>query len=148
MPAAGQIIRAADFPDAKTADQATDETGFSSTSYSPGSNVCGTTFVAPTSGRVMVQWFARYESNGTNFTFVSAAVRTGGVIGSGSVVAAASDGVAIETAAGTDVNQQYPMYRFVSGLTGGSTYNAQVEMKVNTGTSDIFDRNITVIPLS
>lgn len=147
MPTAGQIIRAVDFPESKSVDQGADEIGFASTTYAPGASACGVTFIAPTSGRVQVSWFARYESNSTNFTFISAAVRTGGVIGSGTSVAVASDGVAIETAAGTDVNQQYPMYRMVTGLSAGSTYNAQIEMKVSANTSDIFDRNITVIPL-
>jgi hypothetical protein len=148
MPAAGQIIRAADFPTAVSATQATDETAFASTTFAPGAAPCGVTFVAPTSGQVLVEWSARFESNSTNHTLISVVVRAGGVIGSGSEASAAADGSSIEFAAGADVNVQDGTHRFVSGLTAGSTYNAQVEMRVTASTADIFDRRVTVIPLS
>jgi hypothetical protein len=143
-PAAGAKIRAADFTGMVSNIQAADETGYAGTSYGPGTNVCGVTFVAPTSGRVEIKWYARAESNGANTTRISVAVRNGGVIGSGTAVLAANDGRAIEHVLGADNNDERAMVYPLTGLTPGATYNAQIEMIVSSLSADIFDRALMV----
>jgi hypothetical protein len=148
MPTAGQIIRAADFPDAVSNEQNADETGFSNTTYGGGSNTCGVAFVAPTSGRVMVPFYAYFESNGAQQAYVSVALREGGVVGSGTLVDAATDTRALVAAtAGED--KASGSYRYFSGLTPGATYNVRVEHRVDSGggTGDIFNRTVMVVPL-
>lgn len=148
MPAAGQIIRAADFPDAVSNEQNADETGFSNTTYGGGSNTCGVAFVAPTSGRVQVPFYAYFEANGAQEVYISVALRAGGVVGSGSVVDAATDTRALVAQSAAD-DRSAGAYRYFSGLTPGDTYNVRVEHRVDSGggTGDIFNRTVMVIPL-
>ena len=148
MPAAGQIIRAADFPDAVSNEQNADELAFANTAYGGGTNTCGVAFVAPTSGRVMVPFYAFFEANGAQEAYVSVALRTGGVVGSGSVVEAASDTRSLVSQTAAD-DRGIGMYRYFSGLTPGDTYNVRVEHRVDSGggTGDMFNRTVMVVPL-
>jgi hypothetical protein len=148
MPTAGQKLRAIDFTDAASNEQNADETGFSNTTYGGGANTCGVAFVAPTSGRVKVEVYAYFESNGAQQAYVSAAVRQGGVIGSGTVVEAASDTRCLTSQTAGD-DRAGVVYRYISGLTPGNTYNARAEHRVDSGggTGDIFNRTILVTPL-
>lgn len=147
MPSAGQIIRAADFTTPAYANEITDELGFTNTSYTAGSVVCGVTFVAPTSGRVKIDFWGRGEPNTANTVFLSAAVRTGGTIGSGSSVLIANDNSAVIYGASSSQDFAGSGVRYVSGLTAGSTYNAVTEHRVDGGNGDMFDRSILVYPL-
>lgn len=132
--------------------EATDETAWTNTSYDSGSSVCGTTFVAPESGNVIVMWSARFQSNTANTrAAVSVSVATGSSIGSGSVVSAASDESALETvqssASGTETRMQCSMFRYVTGLTAGSTYNVVLQKKMlSAGNGSIFQRDVLVLP--
>jgi hypothetical protein len=156
VPAMGDKVKAGDFPQAKSAHDGTDELAFTSTSYTKGGTTVGVTFVAPTTGRVLLFWHARMENNGTAAncrTIISIEVATGGTIGSGSVVSAADDDSAIETtlgaAGGEQSRMEACMYRFVSGLTAGNTYNAYTMHKTHnaSGSGDIFTRGVVALPL-
>src|SRR5262245_11900447 len=58
---------------------------------------CGVAFVGPTSGRVVLKWRSTLTNSGAAIgTLISPVVRTGGTVGTGTVVAAASDDVAIQ----------------------------------------------------
>lgn len=153
---AGSTILAQDTPTPAEASQNADETGFTDTSYTAGASECGDTFVAPTSGRVLVLWHSRFETNTTNTrTLVTVEVRTGGTIGSGTVVSAASDTSALESISndaaggvGGNARLQAGMWRIVSGLTAGDTYNVRTMHRMTSaGNGDIFDRSVAVIPL-
>lgn len=153
MATAGQRVRGLDFPDVASDEELTDETARTSTSYEFGATRVGTTFMAPTSGRVLILWRARIESNTANTrAAVSVAVRTGSTIGSGTSVSPADDDSAIETSQGTtggpETRIQASCHRVVSGLTAGDTYNVQMEHKMlSAGNLDIFSRSVDVIPL-
>lgn len=153
MPLAGQKVLAADFVGFATDNEMTDETGFTSTTYTGGGTPCGMSFTVPTSGRVLILWHARMESNTANTrVLASVAVRTGSTVGSGTDVSAASDSDAIESSeSGTGGSQQRigaSSHRTLTGLTAGSTYNVRVEFKMSAaGNGDIFDRDVTVIPI-
>lgn len=143
-------------PDAAFATQATDETAFTSTTYTNGTNVCGTSFVAPPNGIVLVLWAARFQSNVTTTNarvLVTVSVATGSVVGSGSVVSAATDESALESTVADTANTghsrfQGGTFRVVSGLTGGSTYNVVTQHKMAVaGNGTIFQRDVLVIPL-
>lgn len=129
---------------------ATDETGVTSTTYTDGATTVGESFIAPSSGRVLVLWHARIENNSaTGFCHVSASVRTGSTLGSGTEVSAPADGQAISfnEGAGSASRGSAAMYKVVTGLTAGDTYNAVVEHRVTSNNSDIFDRSIAVMSL-
>jgi hypothetical protein len=144
---AGTTVLAADTPTARTQTDSTDELGFTSTTYIQGGTVVGVVFTAPTTGRVMVIWGVRLQSNTAAVRAVaSASVRNGSSIGAGTLVDGATDQSAIESAA--QARAQASRHRTVTGLTAGSTYNAVIEHKVSAaGNGDIFDRDIAVIPL-
>lgn len=143
-------------PDEAADGESADETAFTNTSFDSGSTVCGTTFVAPESGNVLVLWSARFQCNSNNVrAAVSVSVATGSTLGSGTVVSAASDDSSIETSqsstAGTTAPEtriQASMFRRVTGLTAGSTYNVVVQKKVlSAGNGTVFQRDVVVIPL-
>jgi hypothetical protein len=140
-------------PDEASDTETADETAFTNTSFDSGSSVCGTTFVAPESGNVLVLWSARFQANTSSINaLVSVSVATGGTIGSGTVVSPASDESALETTRGlgatADTRMQAAMFRRVTGLTAGDTYNVVVQKKVLTaGNGSIFQRDVVVIPL-
>lgn len=157
MPGAGSKLLALDAPAQAVDDEATDETAWTNTSYDSGSSVCGTTFTAPTSGAVLVLWSARLQCGSTGQrALASVSVATGGSVGAGSVVSASSDDSAIETSqsatvtgspAGAETRTQAGMWRVVTGLTAGSTYNVVVQKKVFGGSGSIFQRNVAVLPI-
>lgn len=148
---AGTTVKALDTPAAVAVEDATDELGFTDTVFVQGATKVGVTFTAPTTGRVLVMWTARFESNTTGLIYVSAAVRTGATIGSGTSVSAASQTSAVSSntgAGGTDTRIAAAFFRVVTGLTPGNSYNAVTEHSVSSGNGDVFDRSLAVIPLS
>lgn len=145
---AGTIITGTDAPASGRDDDTTSQGSITSTSYAAGANVCGTTFVAPTTGRVLVIWRAGHIDNNTAGadTFLSVEVRQGSSIGSGTVELAAADDWAVQHEGVNEVGfgTAYPVER----LTAGSTYNARTMHRVSAGTGTVDDREIIVIPLT
>jgi hypothetical protein len=162
MTTAGSKVLAADTPSVATAGGATaaGDTTFSSTSFASATvdgTVIGTTFIAPTSGSVLVLWSARMSADtggGGHRVLCSVKVSTGSTIDSGSVVSPASDDSALETpetASGGTVGQSRlaaGMWRVVTGLTAGSTYNVVIQQKVATAlTGNMYQRDVAVLPI-
>lgn len=153
---AGTTVLAQDTPVSETVSDATDETGFTDTAaYAAGGTEVGITFTAPTTGRVVVLWHARFETNTTDVrALVSIQVREGATIGSGTIVSDTTDTSALETSSddtsvGSNARLQAAMFRIVTGLTAGDTYNVRTMHRMSAaGNGDIFDRSIAVIPLS
>ena len=156
MPGAGSKLNALDAPPSNFDEDGTDE-NFTNTSYDSGSTVVGITFVAPTSGTVIVLWSARMNSDGggTNHRVLcSVKVSTGGTLDTGTVVSGSADDSSLETTeiasggAGAQTRMTAGMWRYVSGLTPGSTYNVVVQKKVAAAsTGSIFYRSVTVLPM-
>lgn len=122
-----------------------------STSYVAGTN-CGTAFVAPQSGTVLVHHQSGAGHNGTTISvsaYMSFEIRTGGTVGSGSVVVAAHDdngGRVLNPS--TDAGFKYvTATRIVpiTGLTPGSTYNARMMFRTTTATGAYLQRHILVM---
>lgn len=152
---AGDILKAVDNPPAVgLADVST--VAIATTAYAQSTPTFGVTFTAPTSGKVCISFRARVECkvNSSRVT-VSAECAVGNVVGSGAVVAAATDDESIETRqdaaaattpALTRINAS--QYRYVTGLTPGAAYNAYVMHKgfaASGGT--IYSRGILVEPM-
>lgn len=106
--------------------------------------ICGTIFVAPTSGRVIVAFTADMTLSVANFSFASIEIREGAVVGSGTPVVAATDARALRH----DVTQPLTHGRTspISGLTAGLTYNVQFMQRANGVTLTMSNREVVVFP--
>lgn len=125
---------------------------FTSSTYSPGSPVCGTTFIAPPSGIVFVTVTGYLEqTNNTNETRLGWEIRSGGTIGSGSVVWAATYTRSLTTTRSVTSGGEAVIggsHRSVAGsLTPGATYNARTMHMVSGGNGDIDYRQIIIEPV-
>lgn len=92
-----------------------------------GTNPVGTSFVAPTSGKVLVHWACGLVSaagNATATMLVSFRLGQGATVGGGTQVLAPADTRAIQHAGTTD--QQAGRTSLVTGLTPGAVYNVQL----------------------
>lgn len=143
----GTPIQAADRPASVWASDATANTNISSTSYIAGTPQVSVTFVAPTSGAVLLSvGVAGADNGGTNRIHLSPEVRVTDV--SGAVVLAAdvtNRGVGLPGEASANTHRSRTT--LLTGLTAGTTYFARTIHKVSAGTTaDIAVREITVIP--
>jgi hypothetical protein len=125
-----------------------------STSFVAGSPAFGVTFVAPPSGKVYLTLTAYFgQTTNQKEAIVSEAVRTGGTIGSGSLVGSGANGnralVCGEAVnASAPARMQASRRRLVTGLTAGSTYNARVEMATTSGGGcEVYYRELLVEPV-
>lgn len=126
--------------------EGTDIIGFTDTTATQGTPVCGLSFVAPPSGSVLILWRARFEATSAVRALVEIALRNGGTLGAGSTFSGSTDARALETP--TNARLQAAMQQRVAGLTPGGTYNVVTEHKLSAaGTGSIFDRAITVVPM-
>jgi hypothetical protein len=132
------------------AEQLTDGTTASATFTATltGSTTPGLTFVAANSGKAFVNWFAQQTSDASNSVFSTFELRAGGVIGSGTVIVAASDDNALWTDP-SDPNQNIVsgmVRKLVPGLTPGSTYNVRGMYRSGGGNANFRTMRISVEP--
>lgn len=116
-----------------------DVSGYSSFT---GHSASGTTFVAPPSGVVRIDWYEDLEidvsSSGLNRQiFASVQVREGGTIGAGTIVDnfAELGSVSIRAESGHHIGMAGSSWRITSGLTPGDTYNVLPGHKMNSTTA-------------
>lgn len=147
----GTTVLGLDTPPTVYAEDSTDITGFTNTTFAAGSPVVGVAFTAPTTGRVKVDWSCRFNPTSNINVQIGAHVRTGGTIGSGTTVQDALSEKMLESpnVTGTPGRVSAGMYYVVDGLTPGATYNAVVAHRmVSAGSGSLFARSICVSPLS
>lgn len=148
---AGSTVKALDTPPAAGNTQA-DLFGTNSTTFGVQVAIgtyadCAVVFTAPTSGRVMIHFASNLDNDtGSASTQVAPVVRTGGTIGSGSVILAGSLNESIRNV-GTD-DRRYGASRLLEGLTPGSVYNVRLEHRVSGGNGTIQYRHLAVVPTS
>jgi len=149
---AGSRIKAADTPPT-VSDSVVPQFTCTNTSFSPNATssgttqVCGVSFIAPTTGRVIIYYDADItNNNASGSTTVAPAVRNGSSVGGGTVVVAASADEAI-TSVGT-IRLRAGCHTVVEGLTPGLAYNAVLEHRVGANTGTVRRRRITVAPLT
>jgi hypothetical protein len=143
----GAPISAADFPPAVWASDATSNANISSTSFIAGTPSVETTFVAPTSGAVLLSvGFGASDNGGTNRVHIAPEVRVGSV--AGAVVLAAdvtTRGAGVPGEA--NANAHRSRTTLLTGLTAGTTYYVRTMHKVSGGsTADIGVREVVVTP--
>ncbi len=143
----GSKIRAIDFTAVRWVQETTEISNVSSTSFIAGSPTVETTFVAPTSGSVLLVCGGGFRDNSsTNRISLAPQLRAGS--SSGSIVLAADEitrGVGASSASAE--YEFYSRMTLVTGLTAGSTYHAQVLYKTSGGSSaDIRCRDLGIIP--
>lgn len=151
MAQAGQIIRALDFPPTVYARQSA-VIAHTSSSLVPTSPACSATFVAPTSGRVLITFSVRWDPEAAADRMeADVEVREGSA--SGAVVRGASvnfDGsIDIESAtSGAALHDNQPGWAWVEGLTPGDVYYAQVCINTDSKAFDIEDQSLIIQPVS
>lgn len=129
------------------------ETNFQNTTFAAGSTTVGAAFVAPPSGSVLAHFtFAMTQSIDGQVSQGSIELRTGAVVGSGSVSVAASGNRALTVgrAVNTGAVAQIQATRtcLFTGLTAGSSYNVRLMHVVSSGgTGNISYREVIVQPL-
>ncbi|GAA4924607.1 hypothetical protein GCM10023334_029420 [Nonomuraea thailandensis] len=143
----GAPVSASDRPASAWASDTTANTDIGSTSFIAGTPQVSLTFVAPTSGAVLLSvGVAGADNGGTNRIHLAPEVRVGSV--AGAVVLAAdvtSRGVGLPGESSANVHRSRTT--LLTGLTAGTTYFARTMHKVSGGlTADIAVREITVIP--
>lgn len=133
----------------KTGDMSFTNAGYNSTVTLGTFLACNFTFIAPSSGAGTLKFEGQIlNSVATNQTYCSPQVRVGSTIGAGAVVAACSDteamisGITSANPGQSFVGGSY----YVSGLTGGDTYNAQILHRVNAGTGRCLMQKMTWTP--
>ncbi|QVQ51294.1 hypothetical protein J4H86_21110 [Spiractinospora alimapuensis] len=150
MPRAGQRLLSTDFPAAAhdvhqgTFEvSATGEWG-AEDSVSSGDYIdCGTSFIAPTSGAVVIHFHAELNKAGDGGSTIRMCpeVREGGSVGQGPVVASANINDGLSCMAG-DSSSDSPNsgrsgFMVVTGLTPGRVYNTRMMHRVSSGTNGI-----------
>lgn len=129
-----------------------DET-FASGTFIPGTVVIGTTFVAPASSKVIVYWSGALVNDvGGNAVILSFEMKTGGTVGSGTLVGSAANSDRAITVGRAVNSGQVGMvtagnWALYTGLTPGATYNVRMMHAADPGnTSHAFYRQIMVVP--
>lgn len=134
------------------ASEATTQPAYSSTTFTAGSQTCAVAFVAPPSGVVAVHWKSYFQAGiNDKMSFVGVEIRTGAVIGSGSVVVAANSTDAIAIAgtvtSGVPLRLKGSTYKLITALTGGASYHARLMYQTESGGNIIvFTREVMVVP--
>jgi hypothetical protein len=120
----------------------TTSTSFTST-LTP-ANICGVSFTAPASGKVLITWRLAMANSGAGYTACSPEVRAGSTVGSGAVFLAATDNATISTDFSTYEGQGAAL--LVTGLTSATVYNVALCHRVVSGTGTFLRREVNVIP--
>lgn len=115
------------------------------TSTLTGATGCSVVFVAPPSGRVSVENTTNLENSGTSAAVCGFEIRTGSVIGSGTVVYAASDDDSLLSGGGGGVRATV-VTPVTTGLTGGQTYHCRQMFRASASTATYLYRRLTVRP--
>lgn len=107
--------------------------------------LCGVTFIAPPSGRILLSFKGQLvNSTAAQFTIIGFELRTGGVLGSGTVVLAGSDDNCLAVQSTSQF--QFGTSLLIESLTPGDSYNTQLGHRVTGGTGTILRRHISVVP--
>jgi hypothetical protein len=124
----------------------TDLLAFANTTFGAGSPVCGTTFTAPDSGKILLTVTGHVECNtSTEAAYVSFEVRSGGTIGTGTITTAAITDNGVGAGAGGGTGRTSGSNRLlITGLTGGATSNVRTMHLTTGGTGDVFYRRLLI----
>jgi hypothetical protein len=118
-----------------------------STSYVIVTSGASGTFVAPPSGNVQVS-ISAYVSGSASYGHASYEIKTGGTVGSGTIIVAGQSGTAVSNSNGSFIKAT--MINRVNGLTPGATYNIRALMASGSSgsTCSVANTYITIVPMS
>lgn len=144
---AGQPLAANDLNMTAVSNADTTSRTTTSTSYTTtlsAANICGVAFTAPPSGKVLIGWNCQMSNNSSpNVAQCSFGIRTGSVVGSGSVFQASGDGTSITSIANAGAGRT----SLVTGLDPGTVYNVALEHRAfSAGTATFLNREVEVFP--
>lgn len=150
---AGAKIRAADWPATVSDTDGTSISNITDTTFVTGTPVVAVTFVAPTTGRVLITITGGMRDNTNTNRVVMAPNVFLGTDATGTEVLSTASTLATECTSPGQANAFYYVSRtsLLEGLTAGSTYYARLMYKAETATSasaDISRREIIVRPTS
>ncbi len=119
-----------------------------STTYTPtltGGTAAGVAFVVPPSGIVLIMNTSGIGPGGpTDYRYCDFEIRTGGVVGSGTVFRSPTDNTAMY--ARSDWTR-FTVITEISGLTVGATYNVRQFFRTTAGTLNTQSRRVNVLPV-
>jgi hypothetical protein len=125
-----------------------------SSTFGPGASVLGGTFVAPRSGKVFIEIAAMlYVSSGAGNqgAYIGVEIRSGNVIGSGTVFASPVTTDCLGVGQDNDARVTATRRNLYTGLTPGATYNVRALLAITpangTVTANAFYRKITIDPV-
>lgn len=124
------------------------DVGYVSTMNVTAGTVCGVAFVAPPSGKVLINWRAGADNTtAAGVAFCSIYIKNGAVVDAGTNVQVPSDSIAIQHE-GTSSSRQ-GTFDLVTGLTGGNSYNVTLYQKSSAAgnTAAFADRSVSVVPV-
>lgn len=146
---AGTIIKALDTPPTQ-ADSAANSYDTNGTGFTTGNVTVGSyedvavVFTAPTTGRVEIITNARLINTSTSGTLVAPETRAGGVIGSGTPIELATDGIGVSHYGTTFARAS--VTHLLTGLTPGNVYNTRLLHRVSANSGSIALRELIVKP--
>jgi len=120
-------------------------TGSTFTAALTGGTTCSVVFTAPTSGKVLVLNAAELMNTTTNYCACAFEIRTGAVVGSGSVVLAASFDRAVLMTGTSPIHAE--VSHLATGLTPGAVLHARQLFSANAGTGTFSRKSLTVLPV-
>lgn len=123
---------------------------FTTTGYEPTATPCEITFLAPTTGRIKINIFVRADADTDGERF-SADVEVRENDGTGTVVHSpdsTTGAVQWEWPTAAAANSNISGWRYITGLTPGATYWAQLQFNVTGTDFDISDQALLYEPLS
>lgn len=118
-----------------------------STSYTAtltGGTACSAVFTASASGKTLVLNNCECLNSGGGFSVCTIQVRTGAVVGTGTIVLTAADTEGIVNT-GTSSNR-VGISRLLEGLTPAAQYNVQQLFKVQSGTGTFLRKHLIAAP--
>lgn len=111
-----------------------------------GGTPCSLTFVAPLSGKIEVVNTCEIANSTSVYALCTYVIRTGAVVGSGTVFQAAAFEHSLINV-GTASNRQSAVQVW-TGLTPGATYNIRQAFRVPSGTGTFSRKHLSVIPIT
>jgi hypothetical protein len=125
-------------------DDQTDYLNLAMTTFNAGVN-CGFTFKAPQSGKIKVTVTAHMSTDSTGYCYLAWELRSGNVLGSGTVIHAANTEDGVGTGGAANIRIRGSAATLVPEvLTAGNDYNIRCMYLVTSGTFDVFSRQILV----
>lgn len=107
-----------------------------------GLSLVGVAYVVPASGQLRIDFSATIDGTSTNVNYIAPQLNTGGVVGAGATLVAASDGLSIRNRGTDEVGtSNFGLY---TGLTPGNTVNAFLMFRTSGASANYSDLRVVM----